>query len=189
MGRGENFYKYNGFDRTISLSWTVAAQSKQELIPMYQKLNYLASVCAPDYSTAGYMRGNLISLTVGGWCYEQIGIMKGITLDVPNESPWEIGISDNSVTGENFQNLSSDASVKELPMMIKVTGFTFIPIHDFVPRVQQNAFVNGGKTDDTNFISSYGKEQYISLAAAGVSNYDGGKVEGSTGNNLNYIPK
>ncbi len=28
MGRGENFYKYNGFDRQISLSWTVAAQSK-----------------------------------------------------------------------------------------------------------------------------------------------------------------
>jgi hypothetical protein len=189
MGRGENFYKYNGFDRQISLSWTVAAQSKQELIPMYQKLNYLASVCAPDYSDAGYMRGNLISLTVGGWCYEQIGIMKGLTLDVPNESPWEIGISDNSVTGENFQNLSSDASVKELPMMIKVSGFTFIPIHNFVPRVQQNAFVNDGKTDAINFISKYGKEQYISLAAAGVSNYDGGKVEGSTGNNLNYIPE
>ena len=78
MGRGENFYKYSGFDRQISLSWTVAAQSKQELIPMYQKLNYLASVCAPDYSGNGYMRGNLISLTVGGWCYEQVGIMKGI---------------------------------------------------------------------------------------------------------------
>ena len=189
MGRGESFYKYNGFDRQISLSWTVAAQSKQELIPMYQKLNYLASVCAPDYSKAGYMRGNLISLTVGGYCYEQVGIMKGITLDVPQESPWEIGISDGSVLGSNFQALSSDASVKELPMMIKVSGFTFIPIHDFVPRVQQNAFVNDGESDATNFISKYGKEQYISLAAAGVNNYDGGKVKGATQNNLNYIPK
>ena len=27
---------------------------------MYQKLNYLASVCAGDYSDVGYMRGNLI---------------------------------------------------------------------------------------------------------------------------------
>jgi hypothetical protein len=95
MGRGENFYKYQGFDRKISLSWTVAAQSKQELIPMYQKLNYLASVCAPDYSPQGYMGGNLISLTIGGWCYEQVGIMTGLTLDVPTESPWEIGIPDS----------------------------------------------------------------------------------------------
>ena len=84
---------------------------------MYQKLNYLASVCAPDYSDAGYMRGNLISLTVGGWCYEQVGIMKGITLDVPTESPWEIGINDNDNT--------NDSSVKELPMIVKVTGFQF----------------------------------------------------------------
>jgi len=193
MGRGENFYKYNGFDRQISLSWTVAAQSKQELIPMYQKLNYLASVCAPDYSDAGYMRGNLISLTVGGWCYEQIGIMKGLTLDVPNESPWEIGISDDIVKGTNFQDLSSDASVKELPMIVKVSGFTFIPIHNFVPRVQQNeyagvaatrvySFKEKKKIINGRFISDYGKEQYINLAAAGDNNYSGGN------NNLNYIP-
>jgi hypothetical protein len=188
MGRGESFYKYNGFDRTISLSWTVAAQSKQELIPMYQKLNYLASVCAPDYSDAGYMRGNLISLTMGGYCYEQVGIMKGITLDVPGESPWEIGISDGFITGSNSLQISSDPSVKELPMIIKVTGFTFVPIHDFVPRVQQNAFVNKGETDATNFISSYGKERYISLAAAKVDNYSGGKAEGATNGNINYIP-
>ena len=64
MGRGEKFYRYQGFDRQISLNWTVAAQSKQELIPMYQKLNYLASANAPDYSPVGYMGGNLISLTI-----------------------------------------------------------------------------------------------------------------------------
>jgi hypothetical protein len=155
---------------------------------MHQKLNYLASVCAPDYSTAGYMRGNLISLTVGGYCYEQVGIMKGLTLDVPNESPWEIGISDGFITGSNNANLSSDPSVKELPMIIKVSGFTFIPIHNFVPRIQQNTFYNGGEKDATNFITSYGKEHYIGLAAAGVNNYDGGTVEGATNGNLNYIP-
>ena len=188
MGRGESFYKYNGFDRQISLSWTVAAQSKQELIPMYQKLNYLASVCAPDYSRAGYMRGNLISLTMGGYCYEQVGIMKGITLDVPGESPWEIGISDGFITGSNNANISSDPSVKELPMIIKVTGFTFVPIHDFVPKIQANSFVNDGEKDATNFISSYGKERYIGLAAAGVDNYGGGQVDGATNGNLTYIP-
>ena len=70
LGRGEKFYTYGGFDRTLSLSWTVAAQSKQELIPMYKKLNFLASTLAPDYSPNGYMRGNLIQLTIGGYLYE-----------------------------------------------------------------------------------------------------------------------
>ena len=176
MGRGENFYKYDGFDRSISLSWTVAARSKQELIPMYQKLNYLASVCAPDYSNSGYMRGNLITLTVGGYCYEQTGIMRGITLDVPTESPWEIAIDDT--------DSANDSSVKELPMIIKVTGFTFTPIHNFVPKVQQNDY-NGSN----GFISEYGKEQYISLAASGnQSNYSGTSNPEVKDKNLNYIP-
>jgi len=142
MGRGEKFYKYQGFDRQISLSWTVAAQSKQELIPMHQKLNYLASVCAPDYSPEGYMGGNLISLTIGGWCYEQVGIMKGLNLEIPTESPWEIALPDegNKAFAQDGSTILSDASVKELPMIIKVTGFTFIPIHNFVPKVQKNFF-------------------------------------------------
>ena len=178
MGRAEEFYKYEGFDRSISMDWTVAAQSKQELIPMYQKLNYLASVCAPDYSPSGYMQGNLITLTVGGWCYEQMGIMEGINLDVPGDSPWEIAINEDG---------SSDSSVKELPMIINVSGFNFKPIHNFVPRVQQNNFANGSWNGmEANFVNEFGPERYLALSNGSRgkdNNYDGG--EGS----LNYVAK
>ena len=188
MGRGEKFYKYQGFDRQISLSWTVAAQSKQELIPMHQKLNYLASVCAPDYSPEGYMGGNLISLTIGGWCYEQVGIMKGLNLEIPTESPWEIALPDegNKAFAQDGSTILSDASVKELPMIIRVTGFNFIPIHNFVPRVQKNDFPlkNGAKLKGGGtFVGEYGPEQYIGLATTGgKNNYSGGK------GNINYVP-
>ena len=188
MGRGEKFYKYQGFDRQISLSWTVAAQSKQELIPMHQKLNYLASVCAPDYSPEGYMGGNLISLTIGGWCFEQVGIMKGLNLEIPTESPWEIALPDegNKAFAQDGSTILSDASVKELPMIIRVTGFNFIPIHNFVPRVQKNDFPlkNGAKLKGGGtFVGEYGPEQYIGLATTGgKNNYSGGK------GNINYVP-
>ena len=131
MGRAENFYNYAGFDRTFNLSWTVVAQSKAELIPMYTKLNYLASVCGPSYSNNGYMRGNLITLTVGGYLYEQTGIMTGISYSVPEETPWEIAIDTLG---------ASDEDVKELPHMIKVSGFSFKPIQHFVPSIQENMF-------------------------------------------------
>ena len=190
MGRGEKFYKYKGFDRKVSMSWTVAAQSKQELIPMYQKLNYLASVCAPDYSSNGYMQGNLITLTVGGYFQEQVGIMTSINFDIPQESPWEIAIPDSSnptTTGGEGNKISTDPSVKEMPMIINVSGFSFIPIHDFVPRVQQNKFQ---KTNEdgigTGFIGEYGKEHYINLAAASGNNYG---IKDKAGKDLNYIPK
>ena len=181
MGRGEKFYRYNGFDRTISLSWTVAAQSKEELIPQYQKLNYLASSLTPDYSNLGYMRGNLATLTVGGYIYEQTGIITGMSLEVPNESPWEIGLSDTGGT---------DPSVKELPHMIKVSGFNFIPIHEFVPRLQQNKYDGNG-----GLVSAFGRERYIALSKGivdevgkgGNNNY--GLVEGGQADAPNYIRK
>jgi hypothetical protein len=164
MGRGENFYRYNGFTRTINLGWTVAAQSKEELIPMYKKLNYLASSLTPDYSDNGYMRGNLATLTVGGYLYEQPGIITSINYSVPQESPWEIGINDEG----KFDN-----KVKELPHIIRVTGFQFIPIHKFVPRLQQNKFGTGivenntgGNVNQPDII--YGKEKYIALSSGGL---------------------
>jgi len=158
MGRGENFYRYNGFTRNINLSWTVAAQSKEELIPMYQKLNFLASSLTPDFSANGYMRGNLAVLTVGGYLFEQPGIITNINYSVPTESPWEIGISDTA----GFDN-----TVKELPHIIRVTGFNFIPIHTFVPKLQKNTYE--GFYGDTNggidkAISGFGKERFIALS-------------------------
>jgi len=168
LGRGEQFYTYGGFTRTISLSWTVAAQSKQELIPMYKKLNYLASTLAPDYSpnnngAGGYMRGVLCQLTVGGYVYEQPGFITSLTYDVPAESPWEIAIGENFDTEEGATTLQGDSSVKELPHIIKVTGFSFTPIQNFIPRLQQNTY--------GNFAQTYGPERYIALSNGANNNY------------------
>jgi hypothetical protein len=152
LGRGEKFYTYGGFDRTISLSWTVVAQSKQELIPMYKKLNFLASTLTPDYSPNGYMRGNLVQLTIGGYLYEQPGFITGLTYEMGEESPWEIGIG--------ITNGSEDGTVKELTQIIKVSGFNFTPIQNFIPRLQSNSF----GTDAIGFAESYGPERFIALA-------------------------
>jgi hypothetical protein len=156
LGRGESFYNYNGFTRQISLSWTVAAQSKQELIPMYKKLNYLASSLTPEYSPNGYMRGNMVQLTIGGYLYEQPGIITGLTYNIEENTTWEIGIND---VGD------FDSSVKELPHILRVTGFNFIPIHRFRPELQSNlndykhyiALANGDGAKNNNYGSAIPK--------------------------------
>jgi hypothetical protein len=143
LGRGESFYNYNGFTRQISLSWIVAAQSKQELIPMYKKLNFLASSLTPDYSgILGYMKGNMIQLTVGGYLYEQPGIMTSLNYELAEDTPWEIGVGiDYNSEGGTIQG---DSSVKELPHIIRVST-TFIPIQTFRPEVQPSGDWNGEK--------------------------------------------
>ena len=183
VGRGEEFYRYGGFSRDVSFGWTVVAQSREELIPMYQKLNYLASACAPDYSgTSGYMRGNLITLTVGDWFNEQVGIMTGISLSVPDDSPWEIALTED---GKN----NKDRGVKQVPHRIDVSGFNFKPIHNFVPQIQKNNYKEGEyKGVGADYVDAYGKQQYINLGPDGQS-----YGEFPSGNlidrNPNYLPK
>ena len=148
-GRGEDLYHYNGFNRSINMSFTCYAQSKAELIPMYRKLNYLASTLAPDYTKAGFMRGNIVRLTLGGYLYEQAGFISSLTYEVPQESNWEIAIDEEG---------NSDPSVKELPFMIRVTGMSFTPIHDFLPKKISPDSANGLTPDDTVI-----DERYIAL--------------------------
>lgn len=155
-GRGENLYRYKGFTREINLSWTVVAQSKAEMFPMYSKLNYLASSLTPDYSTTGYMRGNMVQLTIGGYLYEQPGIITSLTYDIPQETPWEIGIGTSKTGTQGTSGVKEDPSVKELPHIIKVTGFKFIPIHDFVPKIQDITYNRNG--------NAYGDQRYIALS-------------------------
>jgi hypothetical protein len=181
LGRGENFYSYKGFSRTISMGWTVAAQSKEEIMMMYKKLNFLASNLAPSYTSKGYMTGNLVQLTVGGYLFEQVGFITGLTYDVPMESPWEIGINDEG---------NSDPTVKEVPHIIKVTGFSFTPIQEFIPSKQT---LSDFKKDPNSpprtisnskgFANAYGSQRFISLSTAGqtatqYNNYDNPTGEG-----------
>ena len=146
MGRAEELYKYNGFNRDISIDFTVVAQSKEELIPMHQKLNFLASTLAPTYTKSGYMAGNLSQITVGGYLYEQPGFIEGLDFEIPQEIPWEIGIDTKGDT---------DETVKQLPHLINVS-LKFQPIHRFRPAIN--------KIDLDEFgVKSYGQERYIAL--------------------------
>ena len=167
MGRAEEFHKYGGFDRSISISFTVAAQSKEELIPIHKKLNFLASSLAPTYTNSGYMAGNMSQLTVGGYLFEQPGIINSVNLKVPNSSPWEIAID---TKGEE------DTTVNQLPHMINVS-ISFTPIHTFRPSINGNnrtKLMGNIKKENNNFKddNAYGDQNYIALSSTeGVNKY------------------
>lgn len=164
MGRGEKFYKYKGFDRKISMAFTVAAQSKAEILPMYQKLNFLASSLAPEYLISGYMAGNLAFITIGGYLDDQPGIITSLTFDIPEESPWEIAIDEK---GE------PDNTISQVPHIIKVTGLTFIPIHEFRPSKLTWKEQTRGTTSVV--LENPGPQHFISLTSPegnSLHNYD-----------------
>lgn len=123
IGRGENFYTYQGFDRTIGFSFRVAAQSKEELRPLYNKLNMLMSQVYPDYSPKqGIMRAPVIRVTVGDYLYRVPGFIESINFTVDNNTPWEINL-------ENDQS----GNIAQLPQVVDVT-ISFKPILDVLPK-------------------------------------------------------
>lgn len=125
VGRGENFYTYNGFTRQISFNFKIAAQSRSEMKPLYRKLNTLLSQLYPDYKAGtGFMRAPLIKLTVGDYVSIQPGFLTSMNVTVGDDSPWEI--ANNQIEG-------ADAGMYELPHVLEVSC-QFTPIHDFLPR-------------------------------------------------------
>jgi hypothetical protein len=166
MGRAEKLYKYKGFGRKISMAFTVVAQSREEITAMYDKLNFLASSLAPEYLdslTSGYMAGNIAYITLGEYIYDQPGIINSLTFDIPEESPWEIGIDD---TGERL----AVADVRQVPHMIKVTGFNFTPIHKFRPEKQ--TFDNDIPGTNSTRLLGTGKQRYVDQLRPESTNYD-----------------
>jgi hypothetical protein len=138
MGRGENFYRYEGYDRSISIGFRVYVHSRAELFPVYKKLNYLASIMAPDYSTNGFMRGNIVYLTIGDYIVNVPGVMENIEYQIPEDSTWDIA--------RDFEG-KVDPNSAELPMLVDAS-FNFKPIHNFLPRTALDP-----NNPEQNFIS------------------------------------
>ena len=98
--------------------------------------------------------------------------MKSIQYTVPTESPWNIAISEN-VTENEFGIATNDPTTKEMPMIIKVSGFSFVPIHNFVPNIQKNFYGGENNTDDIGKVSTFGDQRYIALSNGGENKSKG----------------
>ena len=145
MGRGENFYTYQGFDRSIGFSFRIAVGSKDELRPLYNKLNNLISQVYPDYSSKqGIMRAPVVRITIGDYLYRVPGFLENVNITIDNNTPWEI-------------NLDNDSA--QLPQVVDVS-VSFKPIMDILPRRSslnksiETTATNGNISQETTTISS-----------------------------------
>ena len=124
-GRGDQFYTYQGFTREVSLNFQLPALSRPEMKRIYQKANYLASLCYPDYTSSGLMRGNIVLLTFGDYLYRVPGLLKNVNITIPDEAAWEIAMTE--------PERGADTDMYELPQLLKISlGFT--PIMSILPR-------------------------------------------------------
>ena len=129
-GRGEDFFIYDSFSRTVSFSFKIAAQSRHEMMPLYRKLNYLVSNTAPDYGGGTRMRGPYMKLTIGNWLDRVPGFFKSINVSWKKDYPWEISIS-------HLEGGYDKDGAGIMPHVLDVSC-KYQPIHNFLPQKSIN---------------------------------------------------
>jgi len=145
LGRAEDFQIYGGFQRKISLSFKIAAATRVEMKPLYQKMIWLASATAPTYANDGqFMRGTITKITVGDYIYELPGVLNSVNYTWNTEYPWEIAMLEP-------EGVQGDAEMQELPMIMDCS-IDFTPIHTFTPETGLKKFFTAGTRSENTYI-------------------------------------
>jgi len=122
IGRADPSYNYTGYSRDINLDFTVYATDRDELKPIWRKLNALAGYTAPEYDGSSIaLKGPYLRLTVGDLYYQQPLIINSLYFTLQDsETTWET-------------NIEEDAENMEVPKQIQVSiGGTLIT--DYLPQ-------------------------------------------------------
>ena len=99
IGRADKLQSYKGFSRGLSFKFNVVANSIKELLPMWQRINYLVGLTKPaNYTQGGQTNNNiysrfiippLVKFTIGDIYKNQPGVIKSIGMNIPDNCVWE----------------------------------------------------------------------------------------------------
>ncbi len=121
IGRADPNFIYGGFGRTLSVGFDVYATDRDEMQPIYRKLNALAGYTAPTYNPDSIaMEGPWMRVTIGDVLVQQPVVMTSLGFDYDLDASWEINIED-------------DPNMMQAPMKIGVT-MQFNVISDYLPQ-------------------------------------------------------
>lgn len=124
VGRGENFYRYKGFSRDMSVTFTAPILSRADMINTYQKLNALIWSTTPDYSDDGLMRGSLMKFTMGDYLRDAVIIIKSVTLTPIMEMGFDINRDENYTRFGSGDDLYTGQLPKGIRVQCNITPLT-----------------------------------------------------------------
>lgn len=109
LGRPDKLYYYKGFTREVNFNFVVNAHSIKELMPMWQRINYLVGLTKPsNYTLAsggGFMVPPMVQLTLGDFYKNQFIVIKSCNVNIPDDASWELipeSITSNWAFGPGF---------------------------------------------------------------------------------------
>ena len=126
IGRADQIYTYNGFVRSLAFQFTVVITSLADLLPTWQKINYMKTSLKPaGYTTKGiesfsrFMIPPMFTVTIGDMYKHQPIVITNFTVNIPESANWETLNEDNIDTGWEYLN----KTIRSGPS----TGFAQLP--------------------------------------------------------------
>ena len=137
------------------------------MMPLYRKLNYLASNTAPEYNR-GRIRTPFMRITIGNWLDRLPGVLSSISLKWQIDYPWEIALHDSYAKTQEESDQDEkgmDSHMQILPHVLDVS-VSYQPIHNFLPQksVTMSPFIM--KHNDNGFIKR--EKKWTTLGVAGT---------------------
>lgn len=94
LGRPDKLYYYKGFTREVNFSFKVVAGSVKELLPMWQRINYLTGLTRPSNYTSGknggFMVPPMVQLTLGDFYKNHCIVINSCNITIPDDASWEL---------------------------------------------------------------------------------------------------
>lgn len=141
IGRADKLFIYKGFSREVSFSFKVYANSVDELIPMWKRINYLTGLVRPSKYTAkaivtnesvdsqettgaesGFIYPPMIEFRIGDMYVDQPGILRSVSITIPEDASWE------TLRGDKYEYLyglgktvSKDVKSRQLPTIVDIS--------------------------------------------------------------------
>jgi hypothetical protein len=131
IGRADQIYTYNGFVRSLAFQFSVVITSLADLLPTWQKLNYMKTSLKPaGYTVKGTQNYNrfmippMFTLTIGDMYKYQPIVITNFSINIPENADWETLNEDNSVGWEYFNsviNYQSGIRTAQLPKEVEIS--------------------------------------------------------------------
>ena len=152
IGQPDQGAFYGGIGRTLAFNLKVYATTRQEMVPMWQRLNALTHYTMPTVGYNFMMTAPLMKLTIGDMYSQMPCYMTALTMTIPDNALWETntgGLVDlpGGVIGAKGTNSDAIQDLHQLPREVDINMTVTVighekPVkgsHSFGPRSSQAA--------------------------------------------------
>lgn len=149
IGRADPNYVYTGYKRDVQLNFTVYATSRDEVKPIWRKLNALAGYTVPEYGVNTIaMKSPWLRMTLGDLFVQQPVLITSLGYTLTDaDTTWEI-------------NVEGDPTMMEVPHKVTVQmGLNVLT--DWLPQ-KNGKFYSLAKSFDGNGMPIEGGDNWLS---------------------------